>query len=365
MKIAIFYNLQPSGAKRVVFEHTKWLKRLGHTVDIYTIKHEDNFFDPPGDNEYTYNYNPTTISLPVIKRISEDLSMLIKLKNLHQKIANDIDARGYDVALIHTDKLTQAPFILNFLKTKNFYFCLEPLRIAYEYSLRISEDLSPWNKIYEYLNRTTRKVIDRANARASQNSLSISYFGRELMIQAFDLYPQVSYLGIDKSIFRPINISKKNKILFIGQKLGLNGYDFALKSMDLIPKNIRPELKIISWSSNRKERLTDQELVKEYNESLFTLSLSTLDTFGLVPLESLACATPVIAFNVAGYRETILDKKTGFLVEFDPNNIAEKAIFLIKNPQMAKKMGEIGEKWVKENWSWEKQIKILESYLKK
>jgi glycosyltransferase involved in cell wall biosynthesis len=364
MRIAIFYNLQPSGAKRVVYDHTKWLRKLGHTVDVYTISHDDSLFDPETNDTFVYSYSPQTIDFSIIKRFSEDLEMFTTLKTLHKKIAADIDSKNYDIVLVHTDKYTQAPFLLRFLKTKNLYFCLEPLRMVYEYSLRTPNHLSFFNKSYELINRSVRKKIDRENAQAAYATAAISFFGRELMIQAFDLYPKVSYLGIDTSVFKPTNTKKKNQILFVGQKLGVNGYDIALKAHSLIPKEIRPELKVHSWTTNKKDRVTDAELAKEYSQSLMVWSLSTYDTFGLVPLESLACATPVIAFNVAGYRETLLDRKTGYLVDFNEKEIAEKSIELIKNPNLAEKMGIFGKEWVEKNWTWEKKIKDFEKLLK-
>ena len=39
------------------------------------------------------------------------------------------------------------------------------------------------------------------------------------------------------------------------------------------------------------------------------------EALGLVPLESMACGTPVIAFNKPGPNETIIDGKTGHLVD--------------------------------------------------
>ena len=39
------------------------------------------------------------------------------------------------------------------------------------------------------------------------------------------------------------------------------------------------------------------------------------EAFGLVPIEAMACGTPVIAFNRGGPKETIRDGETGFLVE--------------------------------------------------
>ncbi len=363
MRIAVFYNLPVSGAKRVVYEHVKGLMALGHTVDVYTLNKPGDLFDPIelANNSYQYKYKPFVIPFPFFKKVTHDLSDFFLLKNLHKKIAREIDKNGYDVALLHTDAITQAPFVLHFLKTKNVYFCLEPLRIANEYALRIKEHLSPVHLLYENINRSIRKKIDRDNARAATQTTSISYFGRELMIQAFDLYPRIQYLGVNTKIFKKLSVKKKNQILFIGQKLQVNGYDVAQQAIAKIPKKIRPELKILSFGGTK--RLTDKEVVNLYNESLMTLCLSTFDTFGLVALESLACQTSVIAFNVAGYRETMIDNQTGFLVDFGVDELTEKIITLIKTPTLAKQMGENGRKWVEKEWTWESKIKELEKLL--
>lgn len=365
MKIAIFYNLPFSGAKRTVFEHVKGLKALGHTVDVYTSDMEYDIFDPGkiANNEYRYEYRQKIVNIPFLERIIKDLSDFILLKSIHKKIAQDIDSKKYDIVLVHTDKLTQAPFILRFLKTKNVYFCLEPLKIVYEYGLRISDDLSFPNKIYEACNRYLRMRIDRENARAAQSTIVISYFGRELMIQAFDLYPKISYLGVNTKQFKNLHISKKNQILIIGQKLKLNGYEYALEAIKLISEKIRPELKILSISKDKNKRLSDEGVIRLYNESLITLSLSNLDTFGLVVLESLACEVPVIAFNVAGYRETMINAKTGYLVNFSSQEIADKIIMLIQNQKLRDEMGKFGRKWIEEKWTWDKSIGALEKIL--
>jgi glycosyltransferase involved in cell wall biosynthesis len=365
MKIAVFYNLTFSGAKRTVLEHVKGLKELGHSVDVYTLDEDSDIFDPgnAADNEYRYIYQQLIIDVPFLKRVVRDIGDFTLLKSVHKRIARDIDSRRYDIALIHTDRLTQAPFILRFLKTKNVYFCLEPLKMVYEYGLRTPDKLSFFNKAYEACNRYMRKKIDRENARASDNSLAISYFGRELMIQAFDMYPKIAYLGVNTDQFKNLHVPKKNQILFVGQKLKLNGYEYALEAIKLIPKKIRPELKVLSISKDINKRLSDKEIIKLYNESLVTLSLSNFDTFGLVALESLACEVPVVAFNVAGYRETMLDGKTGYLVDFSTLAVADKLIKLINSPQLRDEMGKTGREWVEKEWTWKNQIKNLETLL--
>lgn len=367
MKIAVFYNLKFGGAKRVVQEHVKGLVRLGNQVDLYTTVKQPDIFDPSlfAAKNYIYDYSSENITTPFIKIIKKDTDVFIKLRNLHKRIAEDIDSRKYDLVLVHPDNLTQAPFILRYLKTKSVYFCQEPLRIVYEYSLRPGTEIKNINRVYEETTRLLRKRIDRENALSATYIIANSFFGRERIIEAYNRFPVISNLGVDESVFKPLKIVKENNVLFLAEKEEkVYGYEFAQKAISLIPKNIRPKLKDVSGVSGPK-KLSEKEIVRNYNRSIASLSLSFFDTFGLVPLESMSCAVPAIAFNVAGYRETIIDKKTGFLVEFDPSEIADKITFLIRNPDKAKLIGEQGRDWVVKNWTWDKQTKKLNSILKK
>lgn len=364
MNIAVYYNLNYGGAKRSVQEHVKGLSRLGHNVDVYTTDDEKDDLSPGlyARKEFNYKFNILKISIPIISRIAKDFSVFIILKNLHEKIASDIDERKYDIVLVHTDFYTQSPFILRFLKTKNAYYILEPLRIASEYALRIPSDWNILNKLYETINRYIRKKIDIKNARSANYYLSISFLGKFYAAQIYDIYSKVSYLGVDKDIFKPLNIKKKNQILFVAPKDYIFGYDLILEAQKLIHKNIRPQLRII-FGSDKKRRISDKDLVREYNQSIVTISLSRLDTFGLVPLESMACGTPVIATNMPSYKEIIDDGLTGYFTEFDPVELSEKIMYIIKNPKLARKLGNNGREIIEEKWSWEKRSRELEQNL--
>ena len=65
-------------------------------------------------------------------------------------------------------------------------------------------------------------------------------------------------------------------------------------------------VEFLGWQSNEQIR----EL---YRSSTATLLPGTED-FGIVPVESQACGTPVVALDAGGARETVLDGKTGVLV---------------------------------------------------
>jgi glycosyltransferase involved in cell wall biosynthesis len=362
VKIALFYNLNFGGAKRVVMDHTKGLQAKGHQVDIYTTNHEKDAFDPSLYCSKLYNYKFVIDSnIPFLKRIIKDYKNFFALKNLHKQIAADIDSRNYDVVLAHPDKFTQSPFLLRFIKTNSVYYCQEPLRIAYEYSMRLKTRVNLAKRIYEEITRWYRKQIDRQNVRSATLTIASCYHVRERMIESYEVYPKVVYCAVDATCFRQMKVVKKNQVFYVGSpKVWEDGYDLAASAMKLIPKKIRPNLHIISWKKENGERLTEEELVTIYNESIVTLCISRLETFGLVPLESMACGTPVIATKVSGHRETIIDEQTGFLIDFEPQEIADKIIFLIQNKTKAATMGKNARKHIEEKWTWESQINNLE-----
>jgi glycosyltransferase involved in cell wall biosynthesis len=366
MKIAVFYNLAFGGAKRVVQYHVKELAALGHQVDIYTTDQEIDSMDPGiyAKRTFRYSFSLEQKTLPVIGRILTDYHNFVTLANLHKEIANDIDKRKYDVVLCHPDKFTQAPFLLRYLHTPNAYYCQEPLRIVYEYAMRFKDKTSVFNKAYEAVTRDYRKKIDRENVRSSTQCIASCFHIRERMIEAYEVYPKVVYCAVDEKVFRPVKVIKKNQVFYIGSpKEVTDGYDLAKQAIELLPKKNRPVLHVISWKKENGERLTDEELVEIYNQSIVTLCTSRFETFGLVPLESMACGVPVIATNVSGHRETVVTDKTGFLVEFSPEQIAAKIKMFSANKELQSNMGNAGREWVKKEFIWKIQAKKLETVL--
>jgi len=81
-------------------------------------------------------------------------------------------------------------------------------------------------------------------------------------------------------------------------------------------------------------------------------------------LEYMAAQLPVIATNVGGASEAIIENETGFIIESDDDEqLAEKLIRLFENPEEAKEMGTAGRKIVEEKFSCEIQLKkTLEIY---
>lgn len=90
------------------------------------------------------------------------------------------------------------------------------------------------------------------------------------------------------------------------------------------------------------------------------LLLSGYDTFGMTIVEAEIMQLPVISTNIGGTSETMIDGKTGFLVnQGDIKEINKKIDLILSDKGLAKKMGDEGKKFAIENFSWENSTKIF------
>lgn len=81
-----------------------------------------------------------------------------------------------------------------------------------------------------------------------------------------------------------------------------------------------------------------------------------------VILEAMAAKKPVISTPHTGAFEAIVDGKTGFIINFgDSQQLAQKIIYLLKNPDLAREMGEEGQRLALKIFN---KDKILEDFLK-
>lgn len=90
------------------------------------------------------------------------------------------------------------------------------------------------------------------------------------------------------------------------------------------------------------------------------LQKSLREGFGLTISEALWKGVPVLGGNVGGIPLQVIHDVTGFLVN-NVEDTAEKTIYLLKHPEIAKEMGEKGREHVRENFLITRH---LEDYLK-
>jgi glycosyltransferase involved in cell wall biosynthesis len=191
--------------------------------------------------------------------------------------------------------------------------------------------------------------------------------------------------GIDFELFKSNGNKKlKNTLLFVSildKYHEYKGFDYLLDSLKIIIKtHPKIELLVIGEGElknyySKKAREMDlvknviflgqknQDEVAKYCNKASILILPSIDIegFGIVLLEAMACKIPVIATDIVGVAREVKQNNCGIIVKpKDSQALAEAIIKLLKNPKLAKKMGENGRILVEEKWGWEKIAKKVE-----
>lgn len=103
----------------------------------------------------------------------------------------------------------------------------------------------------------------------------------------------------------------------------------------------------------------DEEVEDYYKNSLVIPYFPYDEDYGLITVEAFLHKKPVITTKDAGGpTEFVTDNETGFVVNFDAKEIAEKIDFFAKNPEEAKRMGYNGYERVKDI-TWESVVSQL------
>jgi glycosyltransferase involved in cell wall biosynthesis len=363
MKIAFFHNLPPGGGRRTIYEQVKGLLKH-HEIDVYQITPESSFFDLSqlSCRVFTFPFTKLNSWPSFLNRLNADYRNFFVLDQLHKSIADKINNGGYDVAIIHPDKYTESSFILKYLRIPNIYNSPELLRIGYEPEFAFTEKVIFPKKIYELATRKIRVAIDRNNARCAQILLTDSYFIKEKIKSAYDRDAVVCYSGVDTDVFHPVG-KKTKTVLYMGQRNHIGGYDLIQEAFSYIPKSLAPKLESYGFPKGLPDTDNDRLLAKSYSSALATFCVTHNEPFGLKALESMACGTPVLAVDEGGYRESIVDGKTGWLLPRDPKLFAEKIVYLVKHPETSRKMGANARELMVKKWTWKRHVKQLEELI--
>lgn len=362
MKIAFFHELPKGGVTRFIIEVTKLLKK-NHTLDLFVIDElRNDEVSQHFDNVYFFNFVSKTWEGHNWKvRLYKDTIELIKLYFVHKKIAKKVKKNNYDFLFINASQFINSPFLLRFESTIKIFYCHDPYyRLIYDPLCRIQDNISFAKKIYEKINRSIRKVLDKQNLNKAIFLIANSNFTKMKIKKTHERKSVVVYPGVNPYFFSPSKVKKNIDILFIGSLSQIDGYDLFQEIQKHFKTNFKVKtlLKEEGWMS-------DKELLDIYRRSKVVLCFGFNEAFGSIPLEAMACGVPVVAINKGGYKETVVNNKTGFLVTRNPKFIALKIEFLLKNPAIIKIMSKNARKHILDNFTWERTVEGIESFLNK
>jgi glycosyltransferase involved in cell wall biosynthesis len=195
-------------------------------------------------------------------------------------------------------------------------------------------------------------------------------------------YPYISsdidimWNGVDTNLFSPLdlNIKKEKFVLSVGRITRDKGLKELIEAAKMVLRinsevkffivgdgNLRLSLEKLLRTSGLASHIqmvghvSDRnKLVRLYqNASLFVLP-SFHESVPTVLLEAMACACPVVASNVGGIPDVIVDGENGLLVfPHDPQALASRILEVLGNPSLASRLGASARQTVLARFSWE------------
>ncbi len=396
MKIAIFHNLPSGGAKRALFGFVKYLKSKNHLIDVHVPESANETFLPLeslGAKVKIYPIKKTFKGVLYSRFYAPFDKHEVPLHDLEmteKTIAYAIDSKDYDIVICEQDQYTMAPFFLKYIKKPTVYYCQQPLRkneviSKRAYAMLEKKEKKFKDRFFNYIHDRVEKIdieIDTENAYHAKHILANSFFSHESILRAYGLNSFVSYLGIDINLFKPLKLPKSDFVLSVGSCNPTKGYDFIIRSLSLINPEIRPKFKIVSnavdsvWESYLKELankldvdleilhlVDDLKLVELYNTAKLVVYAPYLEPFGLVPIESMACQTPVIAVREGGIRETVIHNETGILTERDETSFANALTVTLGDEEKINEMSVKSLEIVRKFWTLDHAGERLEKHL--
>lgn len=187
-----------------------------------------------------------------------------------------------------------------------------------------------------------------------------------------------------RSILQRYSIPKNNKIiLFVGSEITRKNFQTVIRAFKIINDNL-PQTRLVKvgaplWEEERKKIINlaedlgledkiiftgvvpESDLPKIYNLADVFITLTFDEGGAALPiLEALACGKPVIISDIPALRETI--KKAVFVDPEDYKTAAEEALKILRNPDLALRMGRSALERSK-IFSWERAVsKIICAY---
>ena len=392
LKIAILsYRSAPFGGGQgiYVYELSKALNNIGHNVDVISgppypeLIADIELIKLPGLNLFStfkfrerlkiffhtknkslddwYEFSSTLMGgFPELQTFGNRAKIFLSDKNYDAVIDNQSISFG----MIDIQKSKPLIEIMHHPISKDYFY---DLKFARGLVQRISK--MRWFSFLKMQKKVAKQI--KVVVTPSLNSKQDIHHDFKVPMQNIQVIPN----GIDFNTFcaLPNIVPRANGVITTASAdVPLKGLDFSLHAIARL-KSEYPDINLTVIGSPRAEghterlikklkleeqvsfktNLTKEEITHEYAKSSVAVVSSLYEGFGFPVGEAMACATPLVATNVASIPEI-----TGSFAQLIPAEDAEAIYQGIKNifqsPQKYKIQAELGRQHIIENFNWTK-----------
>ncbi len=364
LQVNPFFSPVHGGSAQSSYEISKWLSQNGHNVTLYT-----------SDFRLSREWVKTLHQVKVypFKTQLYWASFFITLGIL-KKARNEI--RQFDVVHMHNYRSFQNIIVAYYARKYGIPYVLQAHgsldRIMAKQKLKLIYDLFFGNRLL----RHASKVIACTQAEAQQyQRMGVTKEKIEIIPNGIDTL-KYSHLPPESFFKKKFNIQDNKKIiLYLGRIHKQKGIDFLIKTYAHLVKTMRcnntvlvvagpndgylNEAKSLVSSLGISDLvlftgiLSEEDKIIAYVGSEICAYLNPLEPFGIVPLETAACGTPVIVSQNTYMDKIVNNGKFGFSVNYGDVYELEKVINkMLSDDSLLHELGQNGREYVFRNYDW-------------
>ena len=257
----------------------------------------------------------------------------------------------------------------------SLHICHAPPRWFYDLKEHFMQNSGLKGKAFVIFKNIMFKNIDRRAAKHNKIILGISkeikrriekYYGRD--------DARIFYPGVDARKYKPGKYT--NYVVSVCRLVSTKRPKMIIEAMKHVKSNV--QLVMIGGGDMKDElqqlvdcpdtnanvvilgHIDEDRLLALYSSCLAAIYVPINEDYGYAPVEAAMASKATIGSNEGGLKETIIDGKTGFLIDdVSPIKIAEKIDLLAKNKKLAEKLGRNAYKHC-QKFRLERTFKVLD-----
>lgn len=261
-----------------------------------------------------------------------------------------MDLSAYDLVITSCSSYIARGFKVG-PKTKVISYCHTPPKFLYGFETSIN-----WRKywpirVYGMIINHFLRIYDYQSAQkvnfwiTNSNNVKqrIAKFYRK---RAVVIYPPIE---VKKIMGKSKGIKKQNFFLIASRLVWGKGVEAVVLAANRLGFQLKISGETVGFPglNNKLKRLgaknivllgrmADEQLYRLYAQAKAFLAMEKDVDFGMTPVEAMAAGTPVIAFNGGGFKETVIDRETGVLVDNTNVETIKKAIKKLESTTWSK-----------------------------
>ena len=329
MKVAIVHDYlrEYGGAERVV----ETLHEIFPDAPVYTA-----YFNPKGLGPHAARIKKWDIKTSWIQNLPWANKLISPFRIFAPMAFESFDLSKYDV-VISSCAIYFAKAVITKPTTLHISYIHTPPRYLYGFTTSFNYKRNPiTNLLGEFANHFLR-IYDFETSQRPDILIANSKNVQERIKKFYRRDSVIIYPPVDVDQFKSRGKKGEEYFLSVGRLVRGKGIDIIVEACTRLGVPLKvvgagPQLEELKKKASKNVeflgQVKDEDMAEIYHNAKATIVASEDEDFGIVPVESMASGTPVIAIKAGGFLETVIDGKTGSFYE---KATAEYLVEVLKN----------------------------------